>query len=307
MHVAGLLFCKFCYHDHLDRTLQPAHLYPAHPRLHIVERSVLDMPLSECLTFLLAIQHDWRDLVLANLDAALPGVLACAARLAHLASGRHPATVLDMEEHVEPGGDTSTRLLTRKALRSALTTVHGLLRTWVLHANAERVFVVESDNDPPPEHHTKPTGAERLSKQTLRKIHAIWRRREASQAVSAEDLAWQDLAKCLDPVSIGDAPRKSTRGMRTVVRAARSLGGAERGPDGTAEIPAEALQAVIEAMRFYYVLPAATMFRTLALQACLPEVARARFLCFLRCVCVECNVFLTPRTHCRKVSCLGSG
>ena len=112
-----------------------------------------------------------------------------------------------------------------------------------------------------------------MSRHTLRKIHAIWRRREASSAVSAEDVAWQDLARCLDPVSIGEAPRKSTPGMRAVVRAARSLGGAVAasvdGEAGKAEVPAAALQAVVEAMRFYYVLPAATTFRALALQASL--------------------------------------
>ena len=112
-----------------------------------------------------------------------------------------------------------------------------------------------------------------MSRHTLRKIHAIWRRREASNAVSAEDVAWQDLARCLDPVSIGEAPRKSTPGMRAVVRAARSLGGAVAasvdGEAGKAEVPAAALQAVVEAMRFYYVLPAATTFRALALQASL--------------------------------------
>lgn len=112
-----------------------------------------------------------------------------------------------------------------------------------------------------------------MSRQTLRKIHAIWRRREASNAVSAEDVAWQDLARCLDPVSIGEAPRKSTPGMRAVVRAARSLVSAVAasvdGEAGKAEVPAAALQAVVEAMRFYYVLPAATTFRALALQASL--------------------------------------
>ena len=41
------------------------------------------------------------------------------------------------------------------------------------------------------------------------------------------------------------------------------------GEAGKAEVPAAALQAVVEAMRFYYVLPAATTFRALALQASL--------------------------------------
>ena len=180
MHVAGLLFCKLCHHDlhgTTPATFHPAHLYPAHPRVHIVDRCVWDMPLSECLTLLLAIQHDWRLLLRDMPDTAPHGVLACAARLAHLASGRHPAAVLDMEEHVEPGGDSASRLLTRKALRSALTTVHGLLRAWVLHVLAQPVVVVDAETEPEPAgagvHAQHPARREQTLKSHLGCLHCF--------------------------------------------------------------------------------------------------------------------------------------
>tara|TARA_B100002051_G_scaffold4197_1_gene3631 strand:- start:335 stop:1465 length:1131 start_codon:yes stop_codon:yes gene_type:complete len=265
MHVAGLLFCKFCHHDlygHFPEECTPARLFPDHPRLHIVERSAWDMPLSELLTFLLAIQHDFRALVHACPDRTAHAVLACCASLAHFASSRHPPAVLDMEEHVEPGA-SEARQLSRKALRSTLTTIHGLLRAWVLHSLAEQITVFAAETPPPdaPSREDQPKPG--ASAAVLRNIRALWRKKETA-GEPRDDTAWLELARALDPVSVGDAPRKRTTALDQVVAAATSLARAEE--DDEAAVPGEALKAVVEAMRFYYVLPSASVFRALALQ-----------------------------------------
>ena len=94
----------------------------------------------------------------------------------------------------------------------------------------------------------------------LQKIRRVWAQR---RGIVAEDAAWEALAKGLEPVSIGEPPRKGTAELAAVVDAAAAL--LEMHTEST-QVHASALPALVSAVRFYYITPSATLYRALVLQ-----------------------------------------
>lgn len=260
MHVCGVLWCKLCFlalfeEESVPHT--PRALFPQHACLHIADKSVWDMTLSECCTFLLAIQHTWRALLETCPEAACRGVLACAAAFGFFVHFRHKPELLDAPEHVDPcEAAAGLCVVSRKATRSFVTTLHGLLRSWVVHVSA-RVLVVTVDRG-------SAEGTQRVAcaskiDAARRKVRRLWTQR---RGIVAEDAAWEALGKALEPVAIGEPPRKGTPELASVVHAAAAL----VEPCAGTEVAVRALPALVSAVRFYYITPSATLYRALVLQ-----------------------------------------
>ena len=264
MHVSGVLWCKLCFlalFEDESRSYTPQGLFPGHPRLHVVSKSVWHMTLSECCTLLLAIQHEWRALLQNCAEAACRGVLACAAAFGFFVHFRHKPELLDAPEHVDPcEASAGLCVLSKKATRSFITTLHGLLRSWVVHTSAQVLEVRDAagagsvGQGQASEAPTSRVGV------ALQKIRRVWAQR---RGIVAEDAAWEALAKGLEPVSIGEPPRKGTAELAAVVDAAAAL--LEMHTEST-QVHASALPALVSAVRFYYITPSATLYRALVLQ-----------------------------------------
>lgn len=222
------------------------------------------MPFSVCTTFLLAIQNDWKTLLPACAPACLRALLLCAATIGYYACAEHDNTVLDSDEHVQI---RSGRVLTRKATRTLVTTLHGLLRSWCLHDLAQPVAVCAPVVGEAA--HTEAPGAAAAAAASrpitiLARVRAVWRAREA--AASGHKATWAELARALEPTSIGDAPHKPHSELERVVQAARVLAMPRPVALGPRAVPVECLLALENALRFYYVVPSASRFKELVLQ-----------------------------------------
>ena len=262
MHAAGVLWCKACYLEVFNTESQstPDELFPGHPKLHICKAPVHEMPFSVCTTFLLAIQNDWKMLLRACALACLRALLLCAATVGYYVSREHDTTVLDSDEHVQA---RSARVLTRKATRTLVTTLHGLLRSWCLREVAHPVAVgaATAAAGTPVAAATAPTSRHTA---ILARVRATWRAQGAT--ATGHKAAWAELARALEPTSIGDAPHKPHDELERVVQAAAVLAMPRQVLAGPCTVPADSLCALENAIAFYYIVPSAPRFKELVLQ-----------------------------------------
>lgn len=278
MHMTGILFFKCVYlilRGEFEQT-KLVNVFPGMTGLVVSDVKISEMPYKVLSTAVIALQHEWKALVLSsNRKRGLCGLLLCISRFAYFLLHLLPSTLLDDLEHRE-ASQANHQLFrpNNRCVRSVVTTCMIMMRSHALVCNATsiRLNAIKADNSIDDiiklsSCTNTPDVYKNVNENTVRVLNRISRTRKLEKSEKSNlnkidiESVWNFIGAKITLDKMGDMPVKFTATLEDVLKTAYVCLSEKDEDCVRTSVSQESTMLLECAIKFFYVIPSVDKFR----------------------------------------------
>lgn len=278
-HLCGIVLCKYLFLS--TRTLPPAlltDLFADSKGMHISEKPIQTMQYDTIVQVIAALQHEWPRICDNEPRNGIAAVVACMARFGQFLLFHQNKSTLDDIQNREPISENAVLFRpTKRCTRAITTTCLCMLRSVVMlacalhtricHVDAPHtrtlVYAALFENDHTA--HARLSPAMRASAARVRYIRTAITGNIDNTDIDDPEVLWAFLVKRLGSPRIGVLPRRRDAALIAFLQDAVLFVSQQNRSPTDIVICGSTMRVVETALRYFYVVPSADIFRHLDL------------------------------------------